>query len=413
LKRFGNLTRETILTSIRTPISELSVRRPRRRPRVKHVSLEQLAQSSSSHQVSDRRPVLPDFQPEAFDISFPAVETPRLSPRSSRIPRAYPSVQSFYASLEGFLTSHRIHSDESNRRSRFKSAPTLLLTVEPDQPKPEEPPTADVVLPTPQSLPLRTDRPLPPLPREGYEFVDPSTLTESLAVSPESEYRYSSIPPSPSWLSRNVRELELALAKKAEPSSAASSRSAYGSSTGDVSTIHLPKAIQTQAPPSSTTSSSSRLRGEVVLLRGRVNIQDATPRRITLRSLSPSAKTPSEATVVLRTRSRSRRNRSGHPSQSRLVISAIPPNPPIRPRSRTSSVTKATITHYRRSLLETKKKCRPPRTEDSPTFSLGSIGSTDPKVPKARCPYYPIDPAIFDISTYYRHVHFLIHIGWP
>jgi hypothetical protein len=351
--------------------------------------LSQLAQSSSSH-LSDRRPVLPDFQPEAFDISFPAVETPRLSPRSSRIPRAYPSVQSFYASLEGFLTSHRIHSDESNRRSRFKSAPTLLLTAERDQPKPEESPTAEVrvVLPTPQSLPLRTDRPLPPLPREGYEFVDPSTLTESLAVSPESEYRYSSIPPSPSWLSRNVRELEIALAKKAEPSSAASSRSAYGSSTGDVSTIHLPKAVQTQAPSSSTTSSSSRLRGEVVLLRGRVNIQDATPRRITLRSLSPSAKTPSEATVVLRTRSRSRRNRSGHPNQSRLVISAIPPNPPIRPRSRTSSVTKATITHYRRSLLETKKKCRPPRTEDSPTFSLGSIGSTDPKVPKARRLYF-------------------------
>jgi len=379
LKRFGHLTRDTFLTSIRTPISELGVRRPRRATRVKHVSLDQLPQSSSSHHVLDHRPELPNFQPSAFDLSFPAVETPHVSPpsRTSRVPRAQPSVQSFYASLEEFLTSHH-HSDEPNpnRRSRFQSAPTLLLTTERD-PKPAEAPSAEVqeIPPTlPPTLP-REERPLPPLPREAYDFVDPSTLTESRTVSPATENRYSSIPPSPSWLSRNVHDLEVALAKKAEASSAASSRSAFGSDTGYSSVFHFPKAVQTQTPSHSTTSSSTRLRGQVVLLRGRVNIQDATPRRITLRSIDPSTKTPSEATVVLRTRSRTRRNRSGQTSQPRL---ACPPNPPVRPRSRTSSVTKATITHYRRSLLETKKKSRAPRKEDPTKFSTGA------KVPKAR-----------------------------
>ena len=377
LKRFGHLTRDTFLTSIRTPISELGVRRPRRATRVKHVSLDQLPQSSSSHHVSDHRPELPDFRPSAFDLSFPAVESPHVSPRISRVPRAHPSVQSFYASLEEFLTSH--HSDEPNRRSRFQSAPTLLLTTERD-PNPAEQPSAEVqeVPPTlPPSI-HREERPLPPLPVEAYDFVDPSTLTESRTVSPATENRYSSIPPSPSWLSRNVRELEIALSEKAEASSAASCRSAFGSGTEYSSVFHFPKAIPIHTPSHSTTSSSTRLRGEVVLLRGRVNIQDATPRRITLRPIDSSSKTPSEATVVLRTRSRTRRNRSGQTSQSRLVISAVPPNPPLRPRSRTSSVTKATITHYRRSLLETKKKSRAPRKEDPAKFSTGA------KVPKAR-----------------------------
>ena len=401
LKRFGHLTRDTFLTSIRTPISELGVRRPRRAPRVKHVSLDQLPQSSSSHHVSDHRPELPNFQPSAFDLSFPAVETPHVSPpsRTSRVPRAQPSVQSFYASLEEFLTSHH-HSDEPNRRSRFQSAPTLLLTTERD-PKPVEPLSAEVQeepLTLPQSAP-REERPLPPLPREAYDFVDPSTLTESRTVSPATENRYSSIPPSPSWLSRNVHELEVALAKRAEASSAASSRSAFGSDTGYSSVLHFPKAIQTKTPSHSTSSSSTRLRGEVVLLRGRVNIQDATPRRITLRSVDPSSKTPSETTVVLRTRSRTRRNRPGQTGQPRLVISAGHPNPPVRPRSRTSSVTKATITHYRRSLLETKKKSRAPRKEDPTKFSPGA------KVLKVRLirsimPSHLTSPLIADTLVY-------------
>ena len=402
LKRFGHLTRDTFLTSIRTPISELGVRRPRRATRVKHVSLDQLPQSSSSHHVSDHKPELPNFQPSAFDLSFPAVETPHVSPpsRTSRVPRAHPSVQSFYASLEEFLTSHH-HSDEPNRRSRFQSAPTLLLTTERD-PKPVEAPSAEVqeIPPTlPPSIP-REERPLPPLPREAYDFVDPSTLTESRTVSPATENRYSSIPPSPSWLSRNVHELEVALAKKAEASSAASSRSVFGSDTGYSSVFHFPKVVQTQTPSHSTSSSSTRLRGQVVLLRGRVNIQDATPRRITLRSTDPSTKTPSEATVVLRTRSRTRRNRPGQTSQPRLAGS---PNPPVRPRSRTSSVTKATITHYRRSLLETKKKSRAPRKEDPTKFSTGA------KDPKARS-IPSIMYSNLTFSTDHRPAHLLILI---
>ncbi|KAH9035058.1 hypothetical protein EDB84DRAFT_1676056, partial [Lactarius hengduanensis] len=315
LKRFGNLTRETLRTSFRTPGSELSVRRTRRATtRVAHVSLDQLHQPSLSLPNAERGPLLPDFHPEAFDISFPAVGTPHATPRISRHSRTYPSVHSFYASLEEFLTSHLHSDDTNNRRSRFISAPTLLLTTERDTPKPPTSPPAvtdtQAVTPTPPVPLPRPDRPLPPLPRESYDFVDPSTLTESASVSPISEYRYSSIPPSPSWLSRNVRDLENSLAKKVEAASLSSSRSACGSDTEYASTIHRQKATQTQSSSSSSTISSPvRLRGEVVLLRGRVNIQDSIPRHITLRTLSPSSRTPSEATVI-QPRSRPRRNRS-------------------------------------------------------------------------------------------------------
>jgi hypothetical protein len=370
LKRFGNLTRETIRTSFRTPVSELSVRRSRRATtRVAHVSLDELQHSSIPN--AERSPLLPDFQPEAFDVSFPAVETPHATPRRSRSSRAYPSVHSFYASLEEFLTSH-LHSDDNNnnRRSRFISAPTLLLTAEHDTSKPatatSPPADTDTQVAAPPQLPPLPcpDRPLPPLPREGYDFVDPSTLTESATVSPASEYRYSSIPPSPSWLSRNVRDLEIALVKKAEAPSLSSSRSACGSDTD--------YATQTHTNSSSSISSPLRLRGEVVLLRGRVNIQDSKPRHITLRS---SSRTPSEATVI-QTRSRPRRNRSNHPR--------LPPSPSSRPRSRTSSVTKATITHYRRSLVESKKKSRSHNQKETPT-KLSPRG----EVPKA-CLYHSL-----------------------
>lgn len=221
-----------------------------------------------------------------------------------------------------------------------------------------EAPSAEVEV---APLTLHTERLLPSLPREAYQFVDPSTLTKSAFVSPASGHRHSSLPPSPSWLSRNIYELEVALGKRLEASSVTSSQSACGSDTEEVSTVHLPKAVQTQTPLASTTSSSTHLCGEVVRLRGRVNIQDTTPCQITLRSLTPSNKTPSEATVVVRTRSQSRRNRSGYPSQPCLVISTVPPNSPVRPRSCTSSVTKATITHYRRSLLKTRKRVIPRR----------------------------------------------------
>jgi hypothetical protein len=165
---------------------------------------------------------IPDFHPEAFDISFPTVETPRTSLCAScvRVARSQPSVQSFYASLEDFLTSH-LHSDEPNRRSRFKSASTLLLTFDPDPPsKPAKVPSAevDVVPPTP-----RTERPLPLLPREAYLFVDHSTLTKSASASPASGHCVLLSPPSPSWLSQNVHELEVALGKRLEASSIASS----------------------------------------------------------------------------------------------------------------------------------------------------------------------------------------------
>jgi hypothetical protein len=398
LKRFGNLTRETLRTSFRTPVSEPSARRTRRATaRVAHVSLDHLPQSSLQN--AERSPLLPDFQPEAFDISFPAVETPHATPRISRLPHAYPSVHSFYASLEEFLTSH-LHSDDNNnnRRSRFISAPTLLLTAERDTlTSPPAVAETQVVTPAqPTHLP-RPDRPLPPLPREGYDFVDPSTLTESSAVSPASEYRYSSIPPSPSWLSRNVRELEIALVKKAETPSLSSSRSACGSDTENSSTIHRQKAT----PSSSTISSPLRLRGEVVLLRGRVNIQDSKPRHITLRSLAPSSRTHSDATVI-QARSRPRRNRSNQPR----LVTGVPPIPAVRPRSRSSSVTKATITHYRRSLVETRKKSRTHNQKETPTKL-----STRAPVPKACVLFLSLVSILTFQGTADSLVHSFISVG--
>jgi hypothetical protein len=105
-----------------------------------------------------------------------------------------------------------------------------------------------------------------------------------------------------------------------------------------------------------------------VFLRGRVNIQDSKPRHITLKSVTPSNRTHSDATVV-QARSRPRRSRSNQP-----------PSPAVRPRSRSSSVTKATITHYRRSLIETRKKSRPHIQKETPPTKP----STRAPVPKTR-----------------------------
>jgi hypothetical protein len=396
LKRFGNLTRETLRTSFRTPVSELSVRKARRgTARVAHVSLDQLQHSSLPN--VDRSPLLPDFHPEAFDVSFPAVETPHGTPRTSRLSRAHPSVHSFYASLEEFLTSHLRSDDSNNRRSRFISAPTLLVTAERDTPKPTTSPPAvtdtQVVILAPAPLLPCPDRPLPPLPREGYDFVDPSTLTESATVSPASEHRYSSIPPSPSWLSRNVRDLEIALIKKAEAPSLSSSRSAFGSDTDNNSSDHRRKATH-RTHSSSTVSSPLRLHGEVVFLRGRVNIQDSKPRHITLKS---SSRTPSDATVI-QTRTRPRRSRSNHPR--------LPPSPVARPRSRTSSVTKATITHYRRSLVETRKKSRAHKQKEAPTQL-----SPRAQVPKASFISFFLSQVPFITRTADTLVHEFVSIG--
>ena len=111
LKRIENRTQDTLLTSFR-------VLRPWRATCVEHVSLNHLPQSSSSPHLTNPRLVLPNFHLKAFDISFPTVETTRISPRASRIrvTRFQPSVQSFCASFKDFLTSH-LHSNESNRCS--------------------------------------------------------------------------------------------------------------------------------------------------------------------------------------------------------------------------------------------------------------------------------------------------------
>ncbi|KAI0066464.1 hypothetical protein BV25DRAFT_1820416 [Artomyces pyxidatus] len=377
LRRFGSLTKETLRTSFRTPLADISGTKARRKQRASHGSTEHDAQSFVPPPADLE--FLPEFVPEAFDISFPAFDTAATSPRTLRPPRAKPprSVQSFYGSLEDFLTSHK-HVDEApiSPRSRFKSAPSLLLNSKAAPSKPGTQPTSPTLRPPPPT------RPLPPLPKEPhppalptirYQLVDPLELTASPPVSPTHEQnpRSSFSPPSPSWFAQNVDELGRSIFQHFAPSPA----SAYSQVSAESdSTLHLESEISSASRTVRPDIPSSPAPlfipsplplplspSEVLHLRGHVNITDATSSRETFTTLNSFTEDQSEPTVVVRKRHTSRHSSSTSASAStsrKANTSPSHPTFPSRPRSRTSSVTRATITHYRRSIVETRKNSR-------------------------------------------------------
>ncbi|TFY78035.1 hypothetical protein EWM64_g5978 [Hericium alpestre] len=284
LKRFGSLTKETLRASFRTPISQLSSSRSRRKQRGQHVPADNTPEPSVQQEPEVAFNLLPEFKPEALDITFPAFDA--TSPRVSRAFHPYPqrSVQSFYGSLEDFLSGHT-KTGEPTRHHRFRSVPSLLPSAALTKPEPAAdtqartppPPEPSIIVtpPVPHAHPPRPTRPLPPLPVASlppisrpvkFELVDPLDLTSS-PISPtySNEFRYSSIslaPGSPSWLSRNVEEIERALF--APPPGTPSPSSVFVEVTDadalsdappdfvsdDSSTLPYPTSTEAETPPS-------------------------------------------------------------------------------------------------------------------------------------------------------------------
>ncbi|TFY72417.1 hypothetical protein EVG20_g593 [Dentipellis fragilis] len=389
LKRFGSLTKETLRSSFRTPISQISSGRQRKK-RVEHVFGQDPPERSVQQQIPF---LLPEFKPEALDISFPSFDA-ATSPRTSRTFHPYPqrSVQSFYGSLEDFLTGHT-KQPETGRHHRHRSVPSLLpsaiaadpkRTLESDEvsrppPSPAPAPPAPRLRPPPPTRPLP---PLPPLPPPTisrpfkFEFVDPSELTASPTYS-TNEFRYSSAaaslaPPSPSWLSRNVQELEWALFHpESKPSSPTSISSELGEPVPDIhtdidaddtSSVPYPTSSEAQTPaspsplPIPSTLPLPYPPSEVVYIRGRVAIHDLSSSDATFRTVASFTDSPSEVTATLKVPRRSRRTSSTASTRQSDRSPTRAFSPSVHSRSRKSSVTRATITHFRRSVVKDRHK---------------------------------------------------------
>ncbi|KAA1468060.1 hypothetical protein DENSPDRAFT_847964 [Dentipellis sp. KUC8613] len=418
LKRFGSLTKETLRSSFRTPISQISSGRQRKKQRVEHV----FGQDTPERSVQQQTPfLLPEFKPEALDISFPSFDA-ATSPRTSRTFHPYPqrSVQSFYGSLEDFLTGHT-KQPETGRHHRHRSVPSLLpsaiaadpkLTLESDEAS-RPPPSPAPDPPAPRLRPPPPTRPLPPLPPPlpptisrpfRFEFVHPSELTASPAYS-TNEFRYSSAaaslaPPSPSWLSRNVQEIEWALFHpESKPSSPTSDSSELGEPVPDIhtdidaddtSSVPYPTSSEAQTPaspsplPIPSTLPLPFPASEVVYIRGRVAIHDLSSSDATFRTVASFTDSPSEVTATLKVPRRSRRTSSTASTRQSERSPTRTFSPSVRSRSRKSSVTRATITHYRRSVVKDRHKAlalsqvtRTPSQKENqrPKVSFTALGS--------------------------------------
>lgn len=390
LRRLGSFAREakdSLRASFRTPISEISSTRSRKPKRVQRVFAEKTPESPSTPKVSFD--LLPEFIPEGLDFSFPQFDnaTPR-SPKPAPSAPFRPSrlVKPYYTSLDNISTSHILQNQELSPRTRLQSAPSLFSPVNP-VPETEQPENStQPAFPPPIPRPPPPNRPLPPLPfpvlpppkfAVNFEFVNPLDLTASPA--PSTQYRYSaataSFAPSPSWLSRNVRELELYLANQGSDSpesihSAVADVDSDTSQNTDLFDSSVRYSIEVESPssPSPIPVPSQlplpRPAPQSVYLQGQIPIHNADSSTETFHSVDTFTETTAEpvttpSSQVTRSRTRSRRTSSTatytvlRPGRSPSRVSS-----PRRPRSRNSSVARATITHYRRSITETRKKQR-------------------------------------------------------
>lgn len=387
LRRLGSFAREakdSLRASFRTPISEISSTRSRKPKRVQRVFAERTPESPSTPRVSFD--LLPEFIPEGLNISFPSFDN--AAPRSPQSAPFRPSrlVTPYYTSLDNVSTSAILQNQDPSPRTRLQSAPSLFSPVNP-VPEAEQPENStQLASPPPVPRPPPPNRPLPPLPfpalpppkfAVNFEFVNPLDLTASPA--PSTQYRYSaattSFAPSPSWLSRNVRELELYLANQGanSPESIHSAVADVDSDTSqntDFFDSSVPYSIEVESPssPSPIPVPSQlplpRPAPQPVYLQGHVPIHTADSSSETFHSVDTFTETTAEpvtspSSQVTRSRTSSRRTSSVatytalRPGRSPSRVSS-----PRHPRSRNSSVTRATITHYRRSITETRKKQR-------------------------------------------------------
>lgn len=192
LKRFKTLTKETFLTSLRTPVSELS---------------------SSGSVRSRRARSLRHFGDSTAPDSVPAWE-----PHSRQNPPRVPTL--ILDNVD--LTASPLAEPELSLQ------PTIVL----QPPSPESLATTDLLFenkPIVQSSAFVSHQLPSPV---RYEFVDPASLTDSPFSFANSSLlnastRTSFIPPSPSWLSRNVQGLENFDFRSILPSPSSQSRTPF------------------------------------------------------------------------------------------------------------------------------------------------------------------------------------------
>ncbi|THH18570.1 hypothetical protein EW146_g2447 [Bondarzewia mesenterica] len=374
LRRFGSLTKDTLRASFRTPISQISASSRRRSKRsAVHVPAENSPERSEKPKVIFQP--LPEFVPEALDIDFSSYNT-AATLRRNLVSHLYSerSFSAYYRSLEDLLSRPIPREEPATPRTRFTSAPSLL----PDsslvghtrsQSEPANLVTPAAASSTPASRPPRPTRPLPLPPPQSqgaivHELVNPLELTASPTYS-LNELRYSTAssfaPSSPSWLSRNVQELENWLATHTAPSP----QSVYSDvtevdpdplrETDNNSLLSSPSPLP--IPPSLPLPYPA---GEVLHIRGRIAIHDANSSEVTLNTIETSNDFLSDSTLTVPSQRGSRHTSASSASPS-LRPNNSPSKPPLSPskaRSRTSSVTRATITHYRRSIVEGRRKSR-------------------------------------------------------
>ncbi|KAI0322160.1 hypothetical protein OF83DRAFT_1167821 [Amylostereum chailletii] len=368
LRRFGSFTRDTLRTSFRTPIADISSPRPPLKKRAQRVSAQKSAEAPEAPAARPRLEL--NFIPERFDIRFPSFHG--ATPRISRAHNPYPlrSIQSFYGSLEEFLTSHKPQEPAVARRNRFKSAPSLLVTPVATTPRRTLPRrrirAANPTHPTPSSNPPTSST----SPRAFPPSAGSATLHKIQVYPRISSAAASFVPPSPSWLSRNVVELEKSLARTNASVSKLNlsqeslfTENSFSSDQVEASDLGEDFTVSpfTENPPSPppftiipltpTTPST-----DTIYAPETVPIYDSTSTRTN--SSSAPSRAPSQATLVtrppLRSYSSSKSSSSHKPSSVATKATASR----AHSRSRNNSVTRATITHYRRSVIDNRKKNR-------------------------------------------------------
>ncbi|KAI0034135.1 hypothetical protein K488DRAFT_84228 [Vararia minispora EC-137] len=385
LRRFSSFTRDTLRSSFQ--------------PRPKKRAQDAPAESATNPNANRKsRYELPELGRESFHISIPSFKDGLLE-----------KTQGLDQELVNDLQSAQPYprsKPATSRHGRFKSAPSLLVTPIATEPRFVFPVTESPPLEPVANHPPRPTRPAPPIPPELSPLpLDPPPFAKftrvdprELSVSPTADPRLSSaavsfVPPSPSWLSRNVIDLEEWFngsdgklltpgLSNSSHESLVSSDSFYSNrvepsdSEDDVSTIDN-RTPPLSSPPSPTfpapstvppasrpvllpsrrlappTSAASSSPSETLSVRGYVDIHDGLTARSTRTKLTID--TNLSGFPLGRVPPREYRIYSPPLSLcSRTPVSTKLASSRARTRSRSNSVTRATITHYRRSVVESR-----------------------------------------------------------
>ncbi|KZV74924.1 hypothetical protein PENSPDRAFT_681621 [Peniophora sp. CONT] len=398
---------------------------------------------------------LPDIVPQGFHVELPVFESPRqsiyISPQAQTPLRRR---QSFYGSLEDLPSPDTAAPAPAVLRARYLSAPSLLSPR--SENTPFVPNAAFLVKPSFVPHPPRPKRAIPPEPPKlsplphwepppfiRYERVDPLSLgssetTDSRIMLPSA---VSSAPHSPSWLSRNVTGFEHALRmpnqeqttlrspdrdstfnySNSSHESMVSSDSFY-SNLVEASDVGSPSSVspntpalsspQSPSPPPRTVRSqrsyisSATTTSEPFSIRGYLDIQDVRSTRTKLTIDTRVSPFPVERPRRPQAPAFPQTSRSIS-SSAKTPISARPQIQRQRTRSRSNSVTRATITHFRRSIVEHRKQSRATLAEsrrtDTNSARAGNVPTSRPRnAPLTHTSSTTAAPSAASTTTYAR-----------